>query len=82
VQGGEDREERKREDLQAKCTDRTVCFHLIYYKAQFYGCSPNVEPRNSLGMSILKTLMLYFLGEEVVKDSFGNYFCKILIEVI
>jgi hypothetical protein len=26
--------------MQAKSTDRTVCFHLIYQEAQFYGCSP------------------------------------------
>jgi hypothetical protein len=34
------REERKREDMLAKSVDRTVCFHLIYYKARFYGRSP------------------------------------------
>jgi hypothetical protein len=39
AQGGERRRERKR-DLQAKSADRTVCFHLIYYKAQFCGRSP------------------------------------------
>jgi hypothetical protein len=37
---GRKREERKREDMLAKSTDRTVCFHLIYYKAQFCGRSP------------------------------------------
>jgi hypothetical protein len=37
---GEERKRRKREDLLAKSVDRTVCFHLIYYKQQFYGCSP------------------------------------------
>jgi hypothetical protein len=30
---GEREKERKREDLQAKSVDRTVSFHLIYYKA-------------------------------------------------
>jgi hypothetical protein len=36
VQGGEREEER---DLQAKSTDRTVCFHIIYQETQFCGCS-------------------------------------------
>jgi hypothetical protein len=31
--------ERER-DLQAKCADRTICFHLIYQETQFYGRSP------------------------------------------
>jgi hypothetical protein len=26
--------------MQTKSTNRTVCFHLIYYKAQFYGRRP------------------------------------------
>jgi hypothetical protein len=26
--------------MQAKSEDRTISVHLIYYKAQFYGCSP------------------------------------------
>jgi hypothetical protein len=38
---GRKREERKREYLIAKSADRTACFHLIYYKAQFCGCSPS-----------------------------------------
>jgi hypothetical protein len=37
--GREERREKER-DLQAKSTDRTVRFHLIYYKAQFCGRSP------------------------------------------
>jgi hypothetical protein len=37
---GREREERKREDLLAKSADRTVCFHLIYYKPQFCGRNP------------------------------------------
>jgi hypothetical protein len=37
---GRKREERKREDLLAKSADRTICFHLIYYKAYFYGRIP------------------------------------------
>jgi hypothetical protein len=37
---GRKREERKREDLLAKSVDRTVFFHLVYYKAQFCGCIP------------------------------------------
>jgi hypothetical protein len=37
---GREREERKREDLLAKSTGRTVCFHLIYYKEQFCGRIP------------------------------------------
>jgi hypothetical protein len=39
AQGGERRRERER-DLQAKCTDRTVCFHIIYQETQFCGRSP------------------------------------------
>jgi hypothetical protein len=35
----EGREKRER-DLQAKCADRTVCFHLIYHETQFCGRSP------------------------------------------
>ena len=27
--------------MQAKCTDRTICFHLIYQETQFCGCSPS-----------------------------------------
>jgi hypothetical protein len=38
---GREIERREKErDLQAKSVDRTVSFHLIYYKAQFYGRSP------------------------------------------
>jgi hypothetical protein len=39
IRRGEKREERER-DLQAKCTDRTVCFHIIYQETQFCGCIP------------------------------------------
>jgi hypothetical protein len=39
AQEGERRRERKR-DLKTKSVDIIVCFHLIYYKSQFYGCSP------------------------------------------
>jgi hypothetical protein len=35
----EERREKER-DLQANSTDRTVRFHLIYYKAHLCGCSP------------------------------------------
>jgi hypothetical protein len=38
--GRGDREEERERNLLAKSTDRTVCFHLIYHKAQFYGRSP------------------------------------------
>jgi hypothetical protein len=38
-EGREEKREKER-DLQAKSADRTVCFHLIYYKAQFCGRSP------------------------------------------
>jgi hypothetical protein len=33
-------EEKERDILQAKCTDRTVCFHIIYQETQFCGRSP------------------------------------------
>ena len=36
----EGREERKREDLQAKCADRTICFHVIYQETQLCGRNP------------------------------------------
>jgi hypothetical protein len=36
---GRGEKERER-DLQAKCTDRTVCFHLIYQETQFCGRIP------------------------------------------
>jgi hypothetical protein len=39
AQGGERRRERERY-MQAKCIDRTVCFHIIYQETQFCGCSP------------------------------------------
>jgi hypothetical protein len=32
--------ERKRERSVAKCTDRIVCFHLIYQETQFCGRIP------------------------------------------
>jgi hypothetical protein len=32
--------ERRERDLQAKCIDRTVCFHLIYQETQFCGRIP------------------------------------------
>jgi hypothetical protein len=35
----EERREKER-DMQAKSVDRTVRFHLIYYKAQFCGRNP------------------------------------------
>jgi hypothetical protein len=34
-----DREE-ERERSTAKCTNRTVCFHLIYQETHLCGCSP------------------------------------------
>jgi hypothetical protein len=40
VQGGEIEKREGEEYLQAKCVDRTVCFHIIYQETQFYGCSP------------------------------------------
>jgi hypothetical protein len=40
AQGKEIEKGEKERDLQAKSVDRTVSFHLIYYKAQFYGRSP------------------------------------------
>jgi hypothetical protein len=36
----EGREERKREDLQAKCADRTICFHVIYQETRLCGRNP------------------------------------------
>jgi hypothetical protein len=33
-------EREKERDLQAKCTGRIVCFHIIYQEKQFCGCSP------------------------------------------
>jgi hypothetical protein len=38
VQGGEI--EKRERDLQAKSSDRTVCFHIIYQETQFCGRSP------------------------------------------
>jgi hypothetical protein len=35
--GKGEREKRKREDMLAKSANRTVCFHIIYYKAHFCG---------------------------------------------
>jgi hypothetical protein len=35
-----ERREKEREDMLAKSTDRTVCFHLIYYKAWLCGRIP------------------------------------------
>jgi hypothetical protein len=40
AQGREIEKREKERDLQAKSADRTVSFHLIYYKAQLCGCSP------------------------------------------
>jgi hypothetical protein len=37
AQGGMRERER---DMQAKCIDRTVCFHIIYQETQFCGRSP------------------------------------------
>jgi hypothetical protein len=36
----EGREREKERDLQAKCTDITVCFHIIYQEMQFCGRIP------------------------------------------
>ena len=40
MQGGEIEKGERERDLQAKCVDRTVCFHLIYQETQFCGHSP------------------------------------------
>jgi hypothetical protein len=32
--------EKERKRSAAKCTDRIVCFHLIYQETQLCGCSP------------------------------------------
>jgi hypothetical protein len=40
AQGGDIEKREKERDLQSKSVDRTVSFHLIYYKAQFCGRSP------------------------------------------
>jgi hypothetical protein len=40
AQGGERQRENERRDLQAKCTDRTACFHIIYQETQLCGCIP------------------------------------------
>jgi hypothetical protein len=38
--GAQGREKERREYLLAKSVDRTVFFHLIYYKVHFCGRSP------------------------------------------
>ena len=43
---GRKREERKREYLLAKSVDRTICFHIMYYKSQFCGRSPRERVNN------------------------------------
>jgi hypothetical protein len=40
VQGREIEKIEKERDMQAKSAYRTISFHLIYYKSQFYGRSP------------------------------------------
>jgi hypothetical protein len=40
AQGREIEKREKERDLQYKSADRTVSFHLIYYKAKFCGCIP------------------------------------------
>jgi hypothetical protein len=49
---GRGNKEEEREGSAAKCTDRTVCFHLLYQETQFCGRSPR-ERVNHVNLVVL-----------------------------
>jgi hypothetical protein len=40
AQGGEVEKRERERYMQAKCVDRTICFHIIYQETKLCGCIP------------------------------------------